>query len=183
MTSAHAIPTRYAGRRFRSRLEARWAAFFDLVGWRWEYEPFDLSGWIPDFVLIGAATTLVEVKPIAELVDAVAYQACTKTADAVRRSNRRDEILLLGYAWPETSTGDLGLGWLCEWYGGEPLCPNWDVAPFHHADGLGFHHSSGRFESRITGVRRGSGCWGTFAPAPLAEWAEAGNLTQWRAVS
>ena len=44
-----AHPTRYAGTLFRSRLEARWAAFFDLVGWHWEYEPVDLAGWSPDF--------------------------------------------------------------------------------------------------------------------------------------
>jgi hypothetical protein len=44
-----AIPTRYGGVQFRSRLEARWAAFFDLAGWRWQYEPIDLAGWIPDF--------------------------------------------------------------------------------------------------------------------------------------
>ena len=31
-------PTTYADVKFRSRLEARWAAFFDLAGWRWEYE-------------------------------------------------------------------------------------------------------------------------------------------------
>jgi hypothetical protein len=46
-----AIPTTYAGVRFRSRLEARWAATFDLLGWEWAYEPYDLNGWIPDFVL------------------------------------------------------------------------------------------------------------------------------------
>lgn len=34
-----AIETRYAGCRFRSRLEARWAVFFDHLGIRWEYEP------------------------------------------------------------------------------------------------------------------------------------------------
>lgn len=34
-----AIETRYAGCRFRSRLEARWAVFFDTLGIRWEYEP------------------------------------------------------------------------------------------------------------------------------------------------
>jgi hypothetical protein len=34
-----AIPTRYAGCHFRSRLEARWAVFFDTLGIRWEYEP------------------------------------------------------------------------------------------------------------------------------------------------
>ena len=177
--TTHAIPTRYAGRQFRSRLEARWAAFFDLAGWRWEHEPFDLSGWIPDFALLGAATTLVEVKPIADLVDAAAYQACTKTANAVRRSNRTDEILLLGYAWPEDPhTGVRGLGWLCEWYQGQP---NWDIAAFHAAGGLGFHHYSAGFHNRITGRYHGGG--GAFASPPLAAWHEAGNLTQWRAVS
>ncbi|MFI6491262.1 hypothetical protein [Streptomyces sp. NPDC050564] len=34
-----AIETRYAGCRFRSRLEARWAVFFDTLGITWEYEP------------------------------------------------------------------------------------------------------------------------------------------------
>ena len=41
--------TMYSGVLFRSRLEARWAAFFDLIGWTWEYEPLDLYGWTPDF--------------------------------------------------------------------------------------------------------------------------------------
>jgi hypothetical protein len=44
-----AHPTMYSGVQFRSRLEARWACFFDLVGWKWEYEPVDLHGWTPDF--------------------------------------------------------------------------------------------------------------------------------------
>lgn len=44
-----AIPTYYQGIRFRSRLEATWAAFFDQAGWEWKYEPIDLDGWIPDF--------------------------------------------------------------------------------------------------------------------------------------
>ncbi len=60
----NAIPTRYAGVQFRSRLEARWAAMFDLLGWRWEYEPIDLDGYIPDFVLQFAQPLLVEVKPL-----------------------------------------------------------------------------------------------------------------------
>ena len=33
-----AIPTKYAGCYFRSRLEARWAVFFDTLDIRWEYE-------------------------------------------------------------------------------------------------------------------------------------------------
>jgi len=41
-----AIPTRYAGCHFRSRLEARWAVFFDRLGVAWQYEPegYDLGG-------------------------------------------------------------------------------------------------------------------------------------------
>lgn len=61
--AAHGIPTRYREGNFRSRLEARWAAFFDRVGWTWIYEPLDLDGWIPDFLVQGAAPFLVEVGP------------------------------------------------------------------------------------------------------------------------
>lgn len=67
-----AHPTEYQEVMFRSRLEARWAAFFDLAGWKWEYEPCDLKGWIPDFRVEfpcshsecnGSHILLVEVKP------------------------------------------------------------------------------------------------------------------------
>ncbi len=47
----NAIPTKYAGVQFRSRLEAKWASFFDLLGWKWDYEPIDLNGYIPDFIV------------------------------------------------------------------------------------------------------------------------------------
>jgi hypothetical protein len=48
--------TVYQGYRFRSRLEARWAVFFDALGIAWEYEPegFTLSDgtrYLPDFWL------------------------------------------------------------------------------------------------------------------------------------
>ena len=49
-----AIETRYKGYRFRSRLEARWAVFFDALELRWEYERegYQLSDgtrYLPDF--------------------------------------------------------------------------------------------------------------------------------------
>ena len=52
------IQTFYKGYRFRSRLEARWAVFFDACGVKWEYEPegFDLGNglyYLPDFLLHG----------------------------------------------------------------------------------------------------------------------------------
>lgn len=46
-----AIPTEYRGARFRSRLEARWAALFDIWDLEWDYEPVDLPGYIPDFMV------------------------------------------------------------------------------------------------------------------------------------
>lgn len=54
MKQIKAIQTSYAGYKFRSRLEARWAVFFDALGIKWEYEPegFDLGGgvyYLPDF--------------------------------------------------------------------------------------------------------------------------------------
>lgn len=44
-TMIKAIETEYKGYRFRSRLEARWAVFFDALGVEWVYEPegFDLT--------------------------------------------------------------------------------------------------------------------------------------------
>ena len=57
-----AKPTKYNNRIYRSRLEARWAAYFDLAKIEFEYEPFDLEGWSPDFIING--NTLVEVKQI-----------------------------------------------------------------------------------------------------------------------
>ena len=48
-----AIDTIYKGYRFRSRLEARWALFFDFIGMRWDYEtePLSVNGeaYLPDF--------------------------------------------------------------------------------------------------------------------------------------
>ena len=64
-----AIETRYSGVRFRSRLEARYAVFFDRLRISWEYEPegYVLSSgecYIPDFWLPSFnGGTYVEVKP------------------------------------------------------------------------------------------------------------------------
>lgn len=77
-----AIETEYKGYRFRSRLEARWAVFFDANGIEWQYEPegfvLDLGNWyanppagvslsgsqayLPDFYL-PQVKMFAEVKP------------------------------------------------------------------------------------------------------------------------
>ena len=71
-----AIETRYAGRRFRSRLEARWAVFFDSLGVTWEYEPEgflvgdDKRAYLPDFKIQTAfGEWWIEVKGDREKLD------------------------------------------------------------------------------------------------------------------
>jgi hypothetical protein len=78
-TTVKAIETRYKGYRFRSRLEARWAVFFDTCGIEWKYEPegydlskygpslncqhgIDIGCYLPDFFLPKTSTWL-EIKP------------------------------------------------------------------------------------------------------------------------
>lgn len=56
MTQIKAIETYYNGYRFRSRLEARWAVFFDAMGINYEYEleGYELPNgmkYLPDFYL------------------------------------------------------------------------------------------------------------------------------------
>jgi hypothetical protein len=64
------IETVYNGYRFRSRLEARWAVFFDQLELKWEYEAegYDIDGvwYLPDFVITeghGATPYWCEIKP------------------------------------------------------------------------------------------------------------------------
>ncbi len=62
-----AIETTYKGYHFRSRLEARWAVYFDAIGMMWEYEKegFELDNglrYLPDFWL-PETRFWAEVKP------------------------------------------------------------------------------------------------------------------------
>ena len=77
-----AIQTRYKGYAFRSRLEARWAVYFDHLGIKWDYEPegFELGNglrylpdfWLPDLKL------WVEIKPVS--IDSTAAEKATRLA-------------------------------------------------------------------------------------------------------
>lgn len=62
-----ALDTTYNRVRFRSRLEARWAVYFDALGIAWQYEPqgyelADGSCYLPDFFL-SQVRMFAEVKP------------------------------------------------------------------------------------------------------------------------
>lgn len=86
---SHAIETAYRNYLFRSRLEAKYAAFFDLCGWPWSYEPKDFNGWIPDFAL-GETATLVEIKPFFHAGE------WNSTRQKILESGCRQPVILLG---------------------------------------------------------------------------------------
>lgn len=110
--SIQALPTIYKGHEFRSRLEARWAIFFDCMGWKWEYEPeavetrhggYLVDFWLPDHKVYA------EVKP-GEFTSVEFDKAC----DLVDKS-RRSLLLLSGEPQPLLSyylvTGDFERVW------------------------------------------------------------------------
>ena len=177
-----AIPTTYKGRNYRSRLEAKWAAFFDLCGWRYEYEPVDFNGWFPDFAIYGERIRnpiLVEVKPvkhepfdIEERIGGVAHQY-------------KGELLVLGDGpWED---GELSyLGWLLEYCEGSGYHIEWREAVFSYW-GLGDHsvpgfcHMTQDWTDRITGLHTGSyGYEGAGLDYACAIWAKAANKIQYR---
>lgn len=90
-----AIETSYAGCRFRSRLEARWAVFFNTAGIPWQYEPqgFVIAGrpYLPDFYLPECGTW-VEVKGHAGAVE-VGFMR--EAAGALRPPNLEGPSLIL----------------------------------------------------------------------------------------
>jgi hypothetical protein len=79
-----AIETRYKGYRFRSRLEAKWAVYFDALGIEWEYEVegFELGKlgrYLPDFWLPEFGV-YAEVKPTTFTPEQVAKCEALKEA-------------------------------------------------------------------------------------------------------
>ena len=190
-----AIPTMYQGQLFRSRLEARWASFFDSLGWEWEYEPIDLKGYIPDFVLRFHKPLLVEVKPDMEL------EGLRKHTSKIDLSGWEGEALIVGsclftveegpQAVPlsgseKSNTACLGLTldialakennsrgpWL------------WNEATFQHCT----HCKKFSFiDSNLSWHCRTSGCYDGDSycdPLTVSEatklWRQASNAAQWR---
>lgn len=184
-----AIPTMFNGRQYRSRLEARWAAFMLLCGWKHEYEYLDLNGWIPDFAVWGhhGNKVWVEVKP----EESFPEDTAVKMEDGlpIKYRERGDELLILGtepcpVPYAPANRGQPRLGWLGryapspdqgEWVWEDCLFGRWtDDAPF------GFCASSPPYHDRITGERSGGRLPGAEGDDLARLWAEAGNRVQWR---
>ena len=99
-----AIETEYNGYKFRSRLEARWAVFFDALGVKYEYEPegFNLGNgryYLPDFrVKCWGTRGEIEDKPFdlyIEVKGKMTYEDAEKIKDFV------------GNSWPSWETVEL----------------------------------------------------------------------------
>lgn len=184
-----AIPTQYRGTNFRSRLEARWASFFDQCGFQWEYEPFDLDGWIPDFHISGkTGSLLVEVKPIDKFDQA--------TADKIERATKGEhEVILVGFKIDLDPGFFVQIGWFAEQpynmdEGVKDAHPYWwQGAMLGSANGsidiLDIGPDEGSFYGRLNGEYDGNPMYlgDLERHAILARWAKAGNKTQWKPVS
>ena len=199
----HAIPTTYAGIRFRSRLEARWAVLFELLGWPWAYEPFDLLGYIPDFVLPvgwGGRTRplLVEVKPAQYIQDLPPH--ARRIFDSGWEG---DAILVGGCIFEQADSGHDILGviadcsdrtitvarsFLCE------ECRRASFAGFHHLDidddgSVRVGRMGEKMPCRLCGATGTHVAGGHYVPDDdgarsldlHGSWAKAGNIVQWHA--
>lgn len=97
-TTLKAIETQWNGFRFRSRLEARWAIFFDTLGIRFEYEPegFELDNvgrYLPDFWLPDL-NVWVEIKR--EGGQDEGWEKCWELA----KQSGKNVLFVLGNPWP-----------------------------------------------------------------------------------
>lgn len=175
-----AIPTEFRGIMFRSRLEARWAAAFDALKWPWEYEPLDLEGYIPDFVLSFARPLLVEIKPT------VALEPWTEAERKIERSGWDGEAMILGTGslWATKYPIDMqpAIGRFGERVDGSW---QWDSARLFWCSTCGkpsVLSEGGSWQCRRSGCAPGGGnehLSNAFAWPSI--WAEAGNLVQWHA--
>lgn len=98
---AKAIETAWRGYRFRSRLEARWAVFFEAMGWQWEFEPEGFEAetgerYLPDFLvrLSPSSAVWLEVKP-GDYVERVLSGAPDEVRDLRRMLATMPGVLIL----------------------------------------------------------------------------------------
>lgn len=118
-----AIETEYNGYHFRSRLEARWAVFFDTLGIKYEYEKegYDLGRfgrYLPDFWL-PAQRCWVEIKPTYHGFD-IQYAELVKQTEC-------SLLLIMGNPW----IGEYGIQFYQAIKGS--CAPEWE--PFGFATG------------------------------------------------
>lgn len=95
-----ALPSTYQHTLFRSRLEARWAYYFDLIGCKWQYEPEGFAlphgNYCPDFLCSHGSSwsCYVEIKPSGEKL--------TGVKDKLRYLAMQTKLEVIGVVGPPT---------------------------------------------------------------------------------
>lgn len=96
-----AIPTKYRGITYRSRLEATWAYFFDEVGFKYHYEMegFQVNNmrYLPDFYL-PERDTWIEIKPKRPTREEW-LKAAFLLLELVRSGSKSNVAILYGRPW------------------------------------------------------------------------------------
>jgi hypothetical protein len=179
-TLIKARPTRYRGIMFRSRLEATWAAFFDQLQWPWEYEPFELNGWVPDFLISGKhKSLLVEIKP----VDFTDQDVEAKVAHAAQGY---DCYLMIGGRQPMFESEILVfVNTMCRCGGNEAArrCEGWSPRALVGLPDGGFDivFEHGPYPMFRSGFEVGKKRIDEYMGREVWDlWARAKNATQWR---
>jgi len=113
-----AIDTVYKGHRFRSRLEARWAVFFNSLGLSYEYEKegFDLDGilYLPDFWM-PALDIFIEIKGSA------LTKLDERKIEALVRASNKNCLVLIGQIGPPDTEHNVPYDCpMYSWYSVEP---------------------------------------------------------------
>lgn len=165
-----ALPTLYNGVQYRSLLEARYAAFFEMVQAanfkshrskpQVDYEPEAFNGYIPDFIIRSESPVLVEVKGELE-----AFQI-----DKIKDSGWKGPIICCTSEGPHAALRHEERGGRSYRYQG-PRVWDWSLLDLSYRDcddlyatgpGRHFDHS--------------------LAVDLIKFWREAGNLVQWKGV-
>jgi hypothetical protein len=193
------IPTLYAGALFRSQLEAHWAAYLDLLGWRWTYEPFDLlsagsrPGHIPDFAIIFPhQTVMLSIKPYTREEEMRVF-----AEDELEPVNWAGEWMVGGAGGPwEEMRGSCILGLLSQAvYGPDGPARSWasgavGVCGMGNPDNphLSLQHVEQEFSCYVCGDYPGGTIHnlsreylGSGIATAFALWQHAGNTVRWRA--
>lgn len=159
-----AIETRYAGCHFRSRLEARWAVFFDHMKIEWQYEPqgFELpSGrYLPDFKV---STLLREDDDRKTWIEVKGQRATTSERNKAEELalHTGDPVIMLEGDIPRSPSHAVGFSLTGVIYGisalnVNPLRGNWATDLWVSGSGLEDALTaarSARFEHGQSGVR------------------------------
>lgn len=157
---------------------------FDQLEWRWEYEPLDLNGYIPDFVLMFHQPLLVEVKH--EFTTAALVKHCRK----IEMAGWDGEAIVLGatpeLGAPHESWGAAPFGLLGERFDFDGQPWGWSEAyPFRcrRCGRVSFLHDSCSWACRVNGCHEGNGHIGQLDVALTEGWRMAHEATAWRGLA